>query len=61
MMAHLPVWRCIMYKAGVCEYGKCTCRTHEKPSTCLHPEHGIKAIWERYEGRTGQRHFDGGL
>ena len=60
-MAHVPVWRCLMFKAGICEHGKCTCRTWEKPETCLHPKYGIKAIWERYEGRTGQRHFDGVL
>lgn len=56
-MAHVPVWRCLMFKAGICPFGKCTCRTWDKPDTCLHPARGYTAVWERYEGREGQRHF----
>lgn len=55
-MAHRPVWRCILSKQICTEY--CTVRCWEKPTGCTHPEHGQKPIFERYEGRDGQRHLD---
>ena len=50
------VWRCLIR----CSYEPrgCTTRCDHQPEVCIHPSIGQKAVWQRYEGRTGQRHFD---
>lgn len=52
------VWRCLIR----CSYEPrgCTTRCDHKPRVCLFREEtGQIAVWQRYEGRKGQRHFDG--
>lgn len=56
-MGRRIIWRCVC--SEFCDKDKCTVRAYNKPkSNCLMGL-GVKAIWQRYEGRTGQRHFDG--
>lgn len=54
-----PVWRCLLSKSVCTEY--CTLRGYAKPDQCPYSKSKITPVWERYEGREGQRHFDGGI